>query len=1085
MSSSSSPSPTSAPSLTDDRDNRRYTPSPIARPRSNSTLTPIAEIQPQPQFLRFPPAPSHDYSSNSHNSIDTSSSPSSSAHTREFSAPLPSSAARSIGPVMRARRLSQSIPHPPAAISDFSSIHARVSAERTTLIGPGFRLPHSRQQSSSASDHTRQQSSSDHTRQSSSSERQESEREDSLDTASASTTRTPEGGSESSIEIISYQHVTNSTVHKTMPEEINDAPSRPRTPQLLSLSETHDSLLPKVWLTPSIASPIGPPGISAITLPGTPTSPATSPSSTIQKSSNTITLNIAAPAFAPSTARSASASPPIAPSGELASASTVTESGSAASVLNPSPDPGSAKANAQFGGSADASVEKANDSISEFERISVDWTKETEEVTPERNGPTSASHAEMLSVVQPSSQLQTQYYTHAKSQPQVLSLSQPQPQPQSHTPFSTQTQLSSSPSNEHVTTSGADGHAPFTLQDATAAAADAQVKTPNVYINGLPPHFPDEQLYMITKEFGGVVSVRTFTRHVGERLSGYGFVLFETIEAAEACIEKLSKYRNLHPSFSKQVHKIPGTTYASNGSASVPPRSNANTSVFNNNNGTGGNAGSIWRPPSTVSDSNSHAGTTGSNSESFRARMERLSDINSTNLYIEGLPLSINEESLSVLIEPHPIKSSRFFQTKLSDPPRMIAFVRLETRKAAEEIIERLHGRVVRGFNDNGSRVSVRFADSNEQRELRRSERVARGDEDDSSASNRLSMAHAALLNMRGAQLQAQLQVQLTRTAQSQGGAQQKANVFLPNACPISDDFGRISSTAHVPLHPQTTYATQVPSSLPTLPTASGIGLGTGVGVDQSLQYQAQLTQAQEYARLLETTMRGMGISLGDMDLNGMNSLGMGFSMDSPLVNSPADQFALLQNQQYSQLVQQQGDHTQRQPKGRNAAGRHGQRPLMPSLDTQNNIFSPEGFAQYTGTTSFVPQNQNQQQLSDQQQVHRRAFDTPMKQYESSLGTLQAQSFGGGGGVRGSASSNARGFGSGLSAQYGQDSHGLGLGTGRMGGYGEHGGETPLVSPALTYASRTPSTMSPATPFFGGFTPALGERDRRKGEFQQ
>lgn len=43
----------------------------------------------------------------------------------------------------------------------------------------------------------------------------------------------------------------------------------------------------------------------------------------------------------------------------------------------------------------------------------------------------------------------------------------------------------------------------------------------------------------------------------------------------------------------------------------------------------------------------------------------------------------------------------------------------METREAAEEVIERLHGRVVRGWNDNGCRISVRFADTNEQRELR------------------------------------------------------------------------------------------------------------------------------------------------------------------------------------------------------------------------------------------------------------------------------------------------------------------------------------------------------------------------------
>lgn len=40
---------------------------------------------------------------------------------------------------------------------------------------------------------------------------------------------------------------------------------------------------------------------------------------------------------------------------------------------------------------------------------------------------------------------------------------------------------------------------------------------PNVYINGLPPNFPEEQLYNMTKEFGVVLSVRTFTRHVSER----------------------------------------------------------------------------------------------------------------------------------------------------------------------------------------------------------------------------------------------------------------------------------------------------------------------------------------------------------------------------------------------------------------------------------------------------------------------------------------------------------------------------------------------------------------------------------------
>ena len=80
---------------------------------------------------------------------------------------------------------------------------------------------------------------------------------------------------------------------------------------------------------------------------------------------------------------------------------------------------------------------------------------------------------------------------------------------------------------------------------------------------------------------------------------------------------------------------------------------------------------------------------------------------------------------------------------------------------------------MVRGRNDPGSRISVRFADSTEQRELRvrfyattattsyeyilqRSERSGRGDD---SSTARLTMAQAALLNLRGQQIQGRLRV--------------------------------------------------------------------------------------------------------------------------------------------------------------------------------------------------------------------------------------------------------------------------------------------------------------------------------------
>ncbi|KAK7046471.1 hypothetical protein R3P38DRAFT_2688842 [Favolaschia claudopus] len=273
-------------------------------------------------------------------------------------------------------------------------------------------------------------------------------------------------------------------------------------------------------------------------------------------------------------------------------------------------------------------------------------------------------------------------------------------------------------------------------------------KTPNVYINGLPPNFPEDQLFALARPFGIVRSVRSFTRHVGDAETGYGFVLFDDIESAERCINALRRYRNLHPTFSKQVHKIPGTPYANVQPASTlanpallsVPQSSSSQGDAAEGGGRGSSAGA-WEQES--------AGA-GSVDSTFKAKMTRLADGSSTNLYIEGLPLSIDEATLSALVSPYAIRSSRFFQTKLSTPPRIIAFVRLETRAAAEEIIERLHGRMVRGWNDPGSRISVRFADTSEQRELRRNERFAR---DGDQASGQLSIAQATLLNLRGKEL--------------------------------------------------------------------------------------------------------------------------------------------------------------------------------------------------------------------------------------------------------------------------------------------------------------------------------------------
>ncbi|KIM38070.1 hypothetical protein M413DRAFT_39972, partial [Hebeloma cylindrosporum] len=225
----------------------------------------------------------------------------------------------------------------------------------------------------------------------------------------------------------------------------------------------------------------------------------------------------------------------------------------------------------------------------------------------------------------------------------------------------------------------------------------------------------------------------------------------------------------------QQIHKIPGTTYAQ---GTLPPSS-----------------ASSWdeQGPSGASSADGSSGGSLAADASFKAKMESLHDPSSTNLYMEGLPLSIDEPTLSALVSPHRISSSRFFQTRLSNPPRIIAFVRLETRAGAEEIIERLHGRMVRGWNDTGSRISVRFADTSEQRELRRTERSTQ--EGDSSPA-RLTIAQAALLNLRGQELHTGNSGPVIHAHQAVGSTRiPSASRFGGFATPTRD----FSSTVHLP----------------------------------------------------------------------------------------------------------------------------------------------------------------------------------------------------------------------------------------------------------------------------------------------
>ncbi|VDC07427.1 unnamed protein product [Peniophora sp. CBMAI 1063] len=531
----------------------------------------------------------------------------------------------------------------------------------------------------------------------------------------------------------------------------------------------------------------------------------------------------------------------------------------------------------------------------------------------------------------------------------------------------------------------------------TTSIASNDHRTPNVYINGLPPNFPEDQLYAMTNEFGPVISVRTFTRHVSDRPSGYGFVLFETCDAAEACIEALRKYRNLHPSFSKQVHKIPGTVYANVPSAPA-------------------------------------AATDPSGAETFKARMERLKDSGSTNLYIEGLPLSIDEATLGALVAPYPIKSSRFFQTRLSHPPRIIAFVRLESRTACEEVIERLHGRMVRGWNDSGSRISVRFADSAEQRDLRRNERSSRDTGDASAA--RLTMAQAALLSLRGQQAQQSPVLSPVPSVPPPIGLNRERQSPRPGS----------AERSALPVHPLTAAYHQQQRS----PLLNGVPANTEINLSvlRETEQKNHGFTALEQHLILQAQIDAQRQALADLRLRSD-------PMATPTATRPLDRLSALSSKEFvprglvgrqASPASQQAQSQQRISSMSEEEFHRGERglPKQDAVSAFNN-----GGVFYESRAPVAQQSHTRSSTLPPQLMHGNE-NGPTIRNESTPSEARLASL--------------------LSPSLRQGSTPLNISVpGHAGGSAE---DSPLLvpSPALTYnSSASSAALSPATPFFGSF----------------
>lgn len=219
---------------------------------------------------------------------------------------------------------------------------------------------------------------------------------------------------------------------------------------------------------------------------------------------------------------------------------------------------------------------------------------------------------------------------------------------------------------------------PQAVKTACSTKTPNPLQTTNVYINGLPPHFKAEQLYALASQFGTVLSCRTFTRQLSDHPSGYGFVLFDTIEAAQQCIDVLRSHHNLHPTFAKQAHKInraaDSTVTSPSAADSTPPQQQSTSTHLNQ--------GTAPRNPTTPAATDSSIAPPGA------------------DIYIEGLPMNVDVPTLRTLLAPHLVKSSRFFADTRVQPPRLVAYVKLQSQAAAQDAYSKLHGRTLRGYSE-------------------------------------------------------------------------------------------------------------------------------------------------------------------------------------------------------------------------------------------------------------------------------------------------------------------------------------------------------------------------------------------------
>ncbi|KAJ2609460.1 hypothetical protein EV177_004454, partial [Coemansia sp. RSA 1804] len=191
------------------------------------------------------------------------------------------------------------------------------------------------------------------------------------------------------------------------------------------------------------------------------------------------------------------------------------------------------------------------------------------------------------------------------------------------------------------------------IAQSAATAAEEAVDARNVYIRNLPEDCGDEALVAMACAYGEIESSKSIIHETTGKCKGYGFVKYRTAEQATLAIR----------GFTAQGYE------------------------------------------STLA------------RDSFKARLKRLQDKSSANVYISNLPSDIDEAALTELIKPHPVVSARILRDAVTGHHKGAGFARMPDRETAQRVIDRLKG--MRLPNSPGP-LLPRIADSEGQKQLKK-----------------------------------------------------------------------------------------------------------------------------------------------------------------------------------------------------------------------------------------------------------------------------------------------------------------------------------------------------------------------------